>query len=424
MNIFHERESEVRTYCRSFPAVFTRAKGALVYAEDRREYIDFFAAAGSLNYGHNNDHIKRRLLAYLEADGVMHTLDLHTTAKREFLETFTREVLEPRGLDYKVQFCGPTGTNAVEAALKLARKVKQRNSVFAFIGGYHGVSLGSLAVTGNLEKRAGAGQPLGNVVFFPYPAMPPAYPEAMIDSSLHYLEAVLQDTHSGVERPAAVIVETVQAEGGIYVAPTAWLRGLRRLCDRHDILLICDDIQVGCGRTGPFFSFERAGIVPDLVTLSKSISGYGGPLALLLLRRALDIWQPGEHNGTFRGYQLALIGATAALELRRDIDLERQQQTKEAFLTDFLATKVRPLSEKIATRGIGMIWGIDLGRHEQAADLARKVATRCFELGLILERVGREDTVLKIMPPLTIETAQLAEGCSILQRALQECLGS
>jgi diaminobutyrate-2-oxoglutarate transaminase len=424
MDIFHERESEVRTYCRSFPGVFTRAKGSLIYDEDAREYLDFFVAAGSLNYGHNNDYIKRRLLDYLEADGVMHTLDLHTTAKREFLETFTREILEPKGLDYKVQFCGPTGTNAVEAALKLARKVKKRSSVFAFMGGYHGVSLGSLACTGNLEKRTGAGVPLNNVVFFPYPAMPPCYPGAVVSESLNYLEAVLKDGHSGIERPAAIIVETVQAEGGVYVAPPAWLRGLRRICDRHDVLLICDDIQVGCGRTGPFFSFEHAGIVPDLVTLSKSISGYGGPLSLLLLRRDLDVWEPGEHNGTFRGYQLALVGATAALEFRRDSNLERHQLAKEAFLSDFLAADIRPLSEKIHVRGVGLIWGVDLGRHENAPHLAKRVATRCFELGLILERVGREDTVLKLMPPLTIEMSELTKGCFLLKRALEECLGS
>jgi diaminobutyrate-2-oxoglutarate transaminase len=424
MDIFRERESNVRSYCRSFPAVFARAKGALVWSESGEEYIDFFAAAGSLNYGHNNEFIKRRLLDYLNSDGVVHTLDLHTTAKREFLETFTRQILEPRALDYKVQFCGPTGTNAVEAALKLVRKVKKRPGIFAFMGSYHGVSLGSLAATGHLEKRGGAGVPLGNVVFFPYPVMPSSYPAANPANSLAYLEAVLIDTHSGVERPAAVIVETVQAEGGVYVASSDWLRELRRLCDRHDLLLIIDDVQVGCGRTGPFFSFERAGIVPDLVTLSKSISGYGAPMALLLLRKDLDAWQPGEHNGTFRGYQLALVGATAALEVRQQSNLEQAVIEKEAFLADFLDRQVRPLSEKILTRGIGMIWGIDLGQHQQAPSLAKKVADRCFQQGMIIERVGREDTVLKIMPPLTIEMPLLSRGCAILQQAIRECQDS
>jgi diaminobutyrate-2-oxoglutarate transaminase len=419
---FQERESNVRSYCRSFPAVFSRAKGAHVYDETGREYIDFFAAAGSLNYGHNNDAIKRRLLEYLQSDGIIHSLDLHTTAKREFLDTFDREILWPRGLDYKVQFCGPTGTNSVEAAFKLARKVTGRTSIVAFMGGYHGVSLGSLAATGNLEKRTGAGLPLGSVVFLPYPSMPPAYPVAGTHEALAYLEAVLADGHSGIDRPAAIILETVQAEGGVYVAPVEWLQGVRRVCDRYGILMICDDIQVGCGRTGPFFSFERAGIVPDLVTLSKSISGYGGPMSLLLLRPGLDIWQPGEHNGTFRGYQMAIVGATAALEFRSRSGLEKQQGEKEAFLAEYLTGEIRPLTEKIETRGVGMIWGVDVGRHDRAAVLAKGIADRCFELGLIIERVGREDTVLKIMPPLTIEMAVLQKGCAVLRQAIQEGL--
>ncbi len=421
MDIFEQRESNVRTYCRSFPDTFARAKGALVYAESGKEYIDFFAAAGSLNYGHNNEYIKRRLLAYLENDGIIHSLDMQTVAKREFLNTFTREILEPKGLGFKVQFCGPTGTNAVEAALKLARKVKRRSNVFAFMGGYHGVSLGSLAVTGNREKRAAAGLPAQGVVFLPYPSMPADYKFMQSFDSLAYMEALLTDTHSGIDLPAAVIVETVQAEGGIHVAPLPWLRELRRLCDRHGLLLICDDIQVGCGRTGPFFSFERAGIVPDMVTLSKSISGYGGPLAILLLRSELDLWEPGEHNGTFRGYQLGIVGATAALEYRRQHDMERQQDEKTAFLSRFLEEEIRPLGQSIETRGVGMIWGIDLAGLHNGSELAKNVAARCFERGLIVERVGREDTVLKIMPPLTIEMNQLRRGCSILKQALKEC---
>jgi diaminobutyrate-2-oxoglutarate transaminase len=421
MNIFEDRESNVRSYCRSFPAVLSRAKGSLVYSESGTEYIDFFAAAGSLNYGHNNDIIKRRLLSYLESDGIVHSLDMYSTAKKEFLETFSREILKPRELDYKVQFCGPTGTNAVEAALKLARKVKQRVPIFSFMGGYHGVSCGSLAVTASLEKRAGAGLPLTNVVFLPYPSMPSRFDFMEKWSSIDYMEAVLNDTHSGIERPAAVIFETVQAEGGVYVAPVEWMQRLRKLCDKYDILLICDEIQVGCGRTGPFFSFERGDIVPDMVTLSKSISGYGGPMSLLLMRPQLDIWQPGEHNGTFRGYQLSFVGATAALEYRKMSNLEAGLREKESFLHSYLTTEIRPLHENIDIRGVGMIWGIDFSRNQKGSDLAKKIAARCFELGLIIERVGRGDSVLKIMPPLTIEMALLRKGCSIIGRAIKDC---
>lgn len=422
MNIFEERESNVRSYCRSFPAVFAKAKDAFLYAEDGREYIDFFAAAGSLNYGHNNDAIKGRVIAYLQGDGVLHSLDMYTTAKRDFLEAFGREILQPRKLNYKVQFCGPTGTNAVEAALKLARKVKGRPTVFSFMGGYHGVSLGGLSVTANREKRAVAGVSLDNVVFLPYPDMPNRSEALRRLGTIEYIEAVLEDSHSGVEKPAAIIFETVQAEGGVYVAPVEWLRQLRQLCDRHDILLVCDDIQVGCGRTGPFFSFERAGIVPDLVTLSKSISGFGAPMALVLVRPDLDRWEPGEHNGTFRGFQPAFVGATAALEFRRTARLEEQVLEKEAFLRTYLEKEIAPLDRQIEIRGVGMVWGIDFERFKNGAPLAAQIARRCFETGLVIERVGRDDSVLKIMPPLTIEMPLLRKGVSIIKEAVRDCL--
>src|SRR5436190_7416239 len=307
-SIYERLESDVRSYCRSFPASFTRAKGARLTADDGRTYIDFLAGAGALNYGHNHERIKGAILEYLAADGVIQGLDLHTPAKAAFLETFERLILEPRGLSYKVQFTGPTGTNAVEAAFKLARKATGRTGIFAFAGGYHGHSLGGLAATANRDHRAAAGVPLDNVTFMPFPFGQ----TAQIDT-LGYLEAVLNDSHSGVELPAAVIVETVQGEGGVCVAPAEWMQRLRRICDDHGILLIVDDIQAGCGRTGPFFSFERAGIVPDLVTVSKSISGYGLPMSLVLMRPELDVWQPAEHTGTFRGNQLAFVAAEAAL---------------------------------------------------------------------------------------------------------------
>lgn len=413
--IFEAHESNVRSYCRSFPAVFTRSKNATMFSEDGKAYIDFLAGAGALNYGHNNDAIKRDILAYIESDGIAHSLDMYTGAKRAFLEEFSRTILEPKALDYKVQFCGSTGTNAIEAALKLARKVKRRAGIFSFMGGYHGMSLGSLATTGNRESRAGAGVPLTNVTFVPYPA------GAMqqIDT-IAYIEAIVNDSHSGVEKPAAIVFETVQSEGGVNIAPIAWMHQLRALCDDHDILLICDDIQAGCYRTGSFFSFERAAIVPDMVTLSKSISGYGFPMSLLLMRPALDQWQPGEHNGTFRGNQLAFVAAASALKYATAYQIEREVAEKGAFLEHFLTTRVATLDARIQVRGVGMIWGIDLA-NIGGAELARSVARRCFEQGLIIERVGRGDTVLKIMPPLTIELALLERGCAVIVDALQAC---
>ena len=414
--IFETHESNVRSYCRAFPAVFSRGKGALLQAQDGARYIDFFAGAGALNYGHNPDFIKTRLLDYISADGLSHGLDFHTPAKCDFIDTLYRLVLAPKGLDYKMQFCGPTGTNAVEAAFKIARKVTGRSGIFSFMGGYHGMSLGSLAATANRASRAGAGVMLGGVQFMPYPH---GFMAGL--DTLGFLEAVLLDSHSGVDKPAAIIVETVQAEGGVVVAPVAWLQQLRALCERHGILLICDEIQVGCYRTGSFFSFERAGITPDIVTLSKSIGGYGLPMSMVLLKPELDVWQPGEHNGTFRGNQLAFVAGAAALQWAQQQNLPalvaRHEQTLRTFLTERIAT----LDVRLQVRGLGLMWGIDFSGLERAG-LARRVSAHCFEHGLLIETCGRGDAVLKFLPPLTIEADLLDEGCAVVERAVKACL--
>ncbi|ADM70127.1 Diaminobutyrate--2-oxoglutarate transaminase [Paenibacillus polymyxa E681] len=412
MNTFEALESNVRSYCRSFPVVFNKAKNDVLYTEAGKGYIDFFAGAGALNYGHNNDFMKNRILDYLTSDRIMHGLDMYTTAKQEFMESFSERILRPKGLNYKLQFCGPTGTNAVEAALKLARKVKNRNGIFAFMGAFHGMSLGSLSITSNNSMRESAGVPLNNVTFIPYNSTFNG-----MDTIL-YMEQLLTDTHSGVEKPAAIILETVQAEGGIHIAETEWLRDLRQLCDDHDILLIVDDIQVGCGRVGSFFSFERAGIVPDMVVLSKSISGYGLPMSLLLLKPELDIWSPGEHNGTFRGNQLAFVGAKAALEFRDTVELEAQVKEKEAFVQQFLREHIQSIDPLIEIRGMGLIWGIDVSHLGEA--FAKEVATLCFSRGLIIERAGRNDTVIKIMPALTISFENLRKGCDIIKESMAQ----
>ncbi|HYP25631.1 MAG TPA: aspartate aminotransferase family protein [Blastocatellia bacterium] len=416
MNIFEEMESNVRTYCRVFTDTFVRAKGSTMYSESGAEFIDFFAGAGTLNYGHNNEYITEKVISYLKSDGLVHSLDMHTGAKRTFLERFSEVILKPKELDYKVQFCGPTGANSVEAALKIARKVKKRPGIFSFMGSYHGLSLGSLSVTSGLSSRAAGQVPLNNVTFMPYP-----HGFMSTFDSIRFIEAVLTDSHSGIEKPAAMIFETVQAEGGVVVAPVEWMQRLRRLCDEHDVLLICDDIQVGCGRTGPFFSFERAGIVPDIVTLSKSISGYGAPMSLVLMKPEHDIWKPGEHTGTFRGYQLACVGATAALDLVEKGDLRAEVEKKAAFVDQFLDNEIRPISDKIAIRGLGLIWGVDLSGFGHPS-LAQRVSARSYELGLIVERVGREGAVLKILPPLTIDMGLLEKGCRLLRQAILESI--
>ncbi|MQS09940.1 diaminobutyrate--2-oxoglutarate transaminase [Streptomyces alkaliphilus] len=413
LSVFESVESEVRSYCRGWPTVFDRARGSVLFDEDGHRYLDFFAGAGSLNYGHNNPVLKRALLDYLERDGVTHGLDMSTTAKRAFLETFRDVVLEPRGMDHKVMFTGPTGTNAVEAALKLARKIKGREAIVSFTNAFHGMSLGALAVTGNAFKRAGAGIPLVHGTPMPFDD----YLDGRTPDFI-WFERLLQDAGSGLNQPAAVIVETVQGEGGINVARPEWLRALADLCRRHDMLLIVDDIQMGCGRTGSFFSFEEAGIVPDIITLSKSISGYGLPMALTLFRPELDVWEPGEHNGTFRGNNPAFVTAAASLDAYwRDDQTEKQTLARGERVETALAAIVRENPGAGASyRGRGLVWGIEFADPARAS----AICARAFELGLLLETSGPQSEVVKLLPALTITTEELDEGLRILDRAVRE----
>ncbi len=409
-NIFEKYESEVRSYCRTFPKEFTKSKGAIIEDIDGNKYIDFFDGAGALNYGHNHDYIKDKLIDYLKTDGIIHSLDMYTTPKKEFIQFFEEKVLIPRNLNYKIQFTGPTGTNAVEAALKLARKVKKRENIFALMGCFHGMTLGSLALTSDKDSRKGSGLPLTNVTHIPTPYM---FDNLNI---VEYLDKILSDDHSGVDKPAAIIIETVQAEGGIYVFDNKFLQGVRAICDKHDILLIVDDIQVGCARTGTFFSFERAGIIPDMVVMSKSIGGYGMPMALTLIRPELDIWKPAEHNGTFRGNQLSMVAAKAGLEVMLNEKVEKQVKDKEKIVKKYLEENIN--HDNVEIRGIGLIWGIDVHSEE----LSKKIVNECFNNGLILERAGRENRVVKIMPPLTIDNDVLLEGLGILSKAVNKIL--
>lgn len=413
LSVFESLESEVRSYCRGWPAVFDRAQGSRLQDEDGHSYLDFFSGAGALNYGHNNPVLKRALLDYLERDGITHGLDMSTTAKRAFLAAFQEVVLGPRQLEYKVMFPGPTGTNAVEAALKLARKVKGREAIVSFTNAFHGMSLGSLAVTGNAFKRAGAGIPLVHGTPMPFDH----YLDGRVPDFL-WFERLLEDQGSGLNQPAAVIVETIQGEGGINVARPEWLRGLADLCKRRDMLLIVDDIQMGCGRTGPFFSFEEAGIVPDIVTLSKSIGGYGLPMSLTLFKPELDVWEPGEHNGTFRGNNPAFVTATAALDTYwADGQMEKQTLARgeqvEAALREIAREHQRAGAEY---RGRGLVWGLEFTDRQRAG----RVCARAFDLGLLLETSGPESEVVKLLPALTITPEELDEGLRTLARAVRE----
>ncbi|WP_067700578.1 diaminobutyrate--2-oxoglutarate transaminase [Nocardia jejuensis] len=416
MTVFAETESNVRGYCRSWPTVFTTASGSWLQDESGREYLDFFAGAGALNYGHNNPVLKQALLDYIASDGITHGLDMSTTAKRDLLETLRTKLFAPRGLDYKVQFPGPTGANAVEAALKLARKVTGRTEILNFTNAFHGMTLGALSVTGNAAKRAGAGVPLQHATSMPYDG----YLSDDDDDSFRWMERVLDDTSSGLDRPAAVIVETVQGEGGVNLASAQWLRQLSDLCAAREILLIVDDVQMGCGRTGPFFSFEVAGITPDIVTLSKSIGGYGLPMALVLFKPELDVWAPGEHNGTFRGNNPSFVTARVALEhYWSDFTLEAATLEKGDRVQSALTT-IASNFDGMSTRGRGLVQGLVF----DDASLAAKVCKTAFERGLLLETAGPEDEVVKLLPPLTITNAELDHGLEILSGSMDSvCAG-
>ena len=409
--IIEQYESNVRSYCRKWPATFQTSKGPFIYGEDGTRYIDFFDGAGTLNFGHNNDYIQAALISYLQADGVLHGLDTTTSAKVAFIKTFEERILAPRGLNYKMAFPGPTGANANELAMKFARKATGRTDIWAFMGAFHGMTLGAMSVTTEAYARKGAGVPLPYTQFLPAPYQ---FPELDV---LNYIETLLTDDHSGYSKPAAIMIESTQAEGGIQVMPNEFLKGLEELCHKHDIVFIVDDVQLGNWRAGTYFSFERAGIKPDIVTLSKSLGGIGMPIALALVSPELDVLGPGEHNGTFRGNQLAMVAAKAAIEFALDTDFVPQLEHKCALMAEL----ANGLAEKhgVEARGIGMIWALDLGNGKTVLDAIH----RCYDRGLICEACGRGDSALKLMPALITPDEVLREGIGIIDEVLTEVLG-
>ena len=414
MKTIRRLESEVRSYSRSFPVLFEKAKDAFLFDAGGTRYIDFFAGAGTINYGHNNEYMKRKIFDYLENDGIVHGLDMATVAKEELLLKMEATLFKPKNLDYKVQFTGPTGTNAVEAALKLARMVKKRSNIISFTNGYHGLTMGSMSVTANAYYRDEAFINRSDVSFMPYDG----YLGKHVNTA-KYLRRFLEDNSSGVDIPSAIILETVQGEGGIRVAGDEWLREVEKICRDFDILLIVDDIQVGNGRTGHFFSFEKSGIKPDIVTLSKSFSGFGLPMSVVLFRRDLDIWKPGQHTGTFRGNNLGFICASVALDYWKDDRFSKEIFRKGKILhmrLNKISAKYPQLHTEV--RGRGFVYGMGLSTGE----IAKKILTECFHNKLILESAGARNNVIKFLAPLTITDEVLEEGLDILERSIDNVM--
>lgn len=409
-SIYQRRESEVRSYCRNFPAEFTKAKNATIQSSDGREFIDFLSGCSALNYGHNDPEMIEALVEYIQGNGITHGLDMHTEAKSEFLETFERLILEPRDMDHRVMFPGPTGTNAVEAAMKIARKVTGRHTVMCFTNGFHGMTHGALAATGSHSKRAGAGIMLTGVQRLPYEGV--FGPD--IDT-LKQIETYLNNPSSGFDAPAAFLIETVQGEGGLNATSKEWLQGIAQLAEAQGALLIIDDIQAGIGRTDGFFSFESFDIKPDIITLAKSLSGLGLPLAALLIRPEYDIWKPSEHNGTFRGNNHAFVTARVALEKYWSNDIFIDTVQDKAKYLDTRLNYIQNHFDYTSVKGRGMMKGIDIG----CGELARSICNDCFRRGLIIETSGAHDEVIKVLAPLTIPQEQFTIGLNILEQVFK-----
>jgi diaminobutyrate-2-oxoglutarate transaminase len=412
MSIFEQRESSIRAYCRVYPVVFDKASNARQTDEDGNEYIDFFAGAGVLNFGHNNERMTSAVVEYIQSGGVTHALDMQTTAKREFMEKFEKTILKPRGMTHKMQFVGPTGTNAVEAAMKLARRVTSRQEIVAFTRGFHGMTLGSLAATANRYFRGAAGVPLNHVSHYPFGCEKACQgcESGCGMSVLEHLRSLYLDTSSGITPPAAFLLETIQAEGGVNVASKEWLQELAKLAREVGSLMIIDDIQVGMGRTGSFFSFDDMDIDPDIICMAKGLGGMGTPMAMNLIKPEIDeYWAPGEHTGTFRGQSLSFVAGKEALSYFDNDDLMDEVKQKAEKMYQALA----PLEDKfhqVQIRGKGMIIGLDVTTGEHA----KAIVDTCFKAGLLIASCGTGGRVVKLIPPLTIPDDDLQAGLDIL----------
>jgi diaminobutyrate-2-oxoglutarate transaminase len=420
MTIFEQRESAIRAYSRVYPVVFDKASNARQTDDNGNEYIDFFAGAGVLNFGHNNPLMKEAMINYLQSDGVLHSLDMHTKAKAEFMQAFTDIILKPRNMPHKMQFMGPTGTNAVEAAMKLARRATGRTEILAFSRGFHGMTLGALAATANQYFRGAAGVPLNHVSHTAFGCEKPCV-GCKQNCGLDSLEALRNrylDPSSGLAAPAAILLETIQAEGGVNVADKKWIKQVEALAKELGAVLIIDDIQVGCGRTGSYFSFDDLDIEPGIVCLAKGIGGAGTPMAMNLVHPDLDKhWSPGEHTGTFRGQNLSFVAGKVALSYFENDELMNAVKYKTAQMNEALLPLLKS-DRNLQLRGKGMVMGLDVGSGERASAIVQK----CFKDGLIIAACGTGGRVLKLIPPLTIPEEDLFAGLNILIKATRSVM--
>jgi diaminobutyrate-2-oxoglutarate transaminase len=418
------RESNARTYPRHLPIAIAEAAGSFVRDVDGNVFIDFLAGAGVLSLGHNHPELVRVVTEQLGTH--THGLDFPTPAKDAFVEA--QLSMLPAGMRdrMRIHFCGPTGANAVDAALKLCKTATGRGDIVSFQGGFHGSSHAAMAVTGLVEQKSPVPNGVPGVHFFPF-----SYcgrcpidltPDTCTTNCVGFAEHALTDSNGGVPLPAAVILELLQGEGGVVPATRDFVRRLRVLTRDLGIPLVVDEVQTGCGRTGTWFAFEQYGIEPDVIVASKALSGIGQPVAIILYNERLDTWAPGAHTGTFRGNQLAFAAGTEAVRIiRRDGIL--QNVVERGRQIDRLLAPLQDLSWVREVRGVGLMWGVELAEPatgRPAGRLARAVQSRALRRGLILECGGRDDCVVRMLPPLNVTAEVVAEACAILVDAIAE----
>ena len=431
-----EMESNVRSYPRKLPLAIAKAQGCWVTDVEGNEYLDCLAGAGTLALGHNHPVIIKSIQDTLASGLPLHTLDITTPLKDAFSEALLAHF--PGGKDeYRLQFCGPTGADATEAAVKLAKTFTGRGNVISFSGGYHGMTQGSLALTGNLGAKNAVPNLMPGVQFLPYPheyRCPLGLGgEAGVDALTYYFENFIEDVESGVVKPAAVILEAIQGEGGVVVGPTKWLRKIREVTEKHGILMIADEVQAGFCRSGKMFAFQHAGIEPDIVVMSKAVGG-SLPLAVLAIKKKFDAWQPAGHTGTFRGNQLAMATGYASLRIMREQDLAGNAQARG----DFVRSELNRLAQEFPcignVRGRGLMIGIEIVDERRPADrmgslpadavLAAEIQKACFNNKLLLERGGRNGTVVRLLAPLIITQQECEELIKRFRQSVADALES
>ena len=427
-----QQESNARSYPRRIPLALKRGRGIYVEDVEGRRFIDCLAGAGTLALGHNHPVVIKAIQQVLADELPLHTLDLTTPVKDQFVQDLFAVLPAELSRQGKIQFCGPTGTDAVEAALKLVRIATGRSTVLAFQGGYHGMSQGALGLMGNLKAKTPLGSLLSHgVQFLPFPydyRCPFGLGgEPGVEVGLRYIENLLSDPESGVQPPAAVIVEAVQGEAGAIPAAASWLRGLRRITAQAGVPLILDEIQSGFARTGKMFAFEHAGITPDVLVLSKAIGG-SLPLSVMVYRDGLDKWQSGAHAGTFRGNQMAMAAGSAVIRYLHEHDMPRQAEQRGQHLRERLQQVQRLYPQLGDVRGLGLMLGVEvvnpagevdaLGHPPVDPALASLIQRECLKRGLILELGGRHGSVVRFLPPLIISAAEVDEVADIFARAI------